>query len=91
MNVYFYGAQILRSDLSHAEQFIILNYSDSPSVSLLGGSGQLRLGTYMISAGLTSASLVQVLRSELMVTPEKSMQGGPRTARRAVHLLTGRP
>ena len=32
--------------------------------------------------------LLSVLRSELRVTPDKSLQGGPRTARRAVGLLT---
>ena len=32
--------------------------------------------------------LLRVLRSELKVTPDKSLQGGPRTARRAVSLLS---
>jgi len=34
-------------------------------------------------------ALIQVLRGELKLTPDKSMQGGPRTARRAVFLLSG--
>jgi len=34
-------------------------------------------------------ALIQVLRGELTLTPDKSMQGGPRTARRAVAILTG--
>jgi len=34
-------------------------------------------------------TLIQVLRAELTLTPDKSMQGGPRTARRAVAILTG--
>ena len=32
--------------------------------------------------------LLKVLRNELKVTPDKSLQGGPRTARRAVALLS---
>jgi len=35
------------------------------------------------------AALIQVLRGELKLTADKSMQGGPRTARRAVNLLSG--
>lgn len=34
-------------------------------------------------------TLVEVLKRELLVTPDKSLQGGPRTARRAVSLLAG--
>eukprot|EP00088_Acartia_fossae_P007094 TRINITY_DN13295_c0_g1_i1.p1 TRINITY_DN13295_c0_g1~~TRINITY_DN13295_c0_g1_i1.p1 ORF type:complete len:737 (+),score=136.76 TRINITY_DN13295_c0_g1_i1:32-2242(+) len=34
-------------------------------------------------------ALIQVLRGELTLTPDKSMQGGPRTARRAVFILSG--
>ena len=33
-------------------------------------------------------TLISVLKGELRVTPDKSLQGGPRTARRAVNLLT---
>jgi len=33
-------------------------------------------------------TLIKVLKGELKVTPDKSLQGGPRTARRAVNLLT---
>ena len=40
-----------------------------------------------VVAGVKEEALVAVLRSELKVTPDKSLQGGPRTARRAVHLL----
>ena len=39
-------------------------------------------------AASRKAALIQVLRGELTVTPEKSLQGGPRTARRAVALLS---
>ena len=38
-------------------------------------------------AASRKATLTQVLRGELRVTPDKSLQGGPRTARRAVGLL----
>jgi len=34
-------------------------------------------------------SLVSVLKGELLVSPDKSLQGGPRVARRAVSLLVG--
>jgi len=37
---------------------------------------------------LRKEGLLAVLRSELKVTPDKSLQGGPRTARRAVNLLS---
>ena len=40
-----------------------------------------------VVAAIKEEALVAVLRSELKVTPDKSLQGGPRTARRAVHLL----
>jgi len=40
-----------------------------------------------VVAAVKEEALVAVLRSELKVTPDKSLQGGPRTARRAVHLL----
>ena len=33
-------------------------------------------------------TLIKVLKGELRVTPDKSLQGGPRTARRAVNLLS---
>ena len=32
-------------------------------------------------------NLVDILQGELRVTPEKSLQGGPRAARRATNLL----
>ena len=37
---------------------------------------------------LRKEGLLAVLRNELKVTPDKSLQGGPRTARRAVNLLS---
>ena len=40
------------------------------------------------AAGLRKEGLLTVLRNELKVTPDKSLQGGPRTARRAVNLLS---
>ena len=40
------------------------------------------------ATNLRKGGLLTVLRSELKVTPDKSLQGGPRTARRAVNLLS---
>ena len=43
--------------------------------------------TVALAAGRKD-TLISVLKGELRVTPDKSLQGGPRTARRAVNLLT---
>merc|ERR1719350_77543 len=43
--------------------------------------------TVVLAAGRKD-TLISVLKGELRVTPDKSLQGGPRTARRAVNLLT---
>ena len=65
------------------------------AVELLGEAGR-ELGATASCAAVEEAravvasrkaALTQVLRGELTVTPEKSLQGGPRTARRAVALL----
>ena len=40
------------------------------------------------SCAARKEGLLAVLRGELKVSPDKSLQGGPRTARRAVNLLS---
>jgi hypothetical protein len=41
-----------------------------------------------VAAAGRKETLITVLKGELRVTPDKSLQGGPRTARRAVNLLS---
>ena len=48
----------------------------------------VKLREVAVAAGLRKEGLLTVLRNELKVTPDKSLQGGPRTARRAVNLLS---
>jgi len=66
----------------------LLSEADTELTS--GRLAESTLGQEMIEAANgRRETLVQVLKGELLVTPDKSLQGGPRTARRAVSLLVG--